>query len=524
MIEIDIFNYSSEDIKDKVYNVPVKLIISKESFENYSSRLIVDLPNAPAIFFDNVIFNKEVSISRDDGINESIKICFHYCFIDSFSSVGLISKKSNISLYNCYCPHFISKNKNLDSIGFYNSFGVFFIENLNNVTVSFREENIEPREWCNREELKNVLSEKTSFYFTRIENINVYGSEINSEKKKKLRLRKGVFYNEYGNTGGYNKIKRILTTKEKNLLNFSVSIEYPPEFKHEKTNIKNLPLRALSLSGKPIGDVIIEDCSINSVYLHNLSPRDNFSLISINGKVTDEECKFEVNNSILDNTWFNSVRLEDFFVVFHKSSFVNTKFYSTVFPSVKDLLDSNKFSSVSNIHYPDKKKGKKAFNRDMYELFLELKQSFESRGNVFEAQKMKAVSLDYLFRLEEKNIFKSNFWNNKLILALNKISNFHGISITRSLIGILIVLLIFQGFNVVSFNSYEWGLNWDEFKDITWRNKRYIFAIANPAHKIASIAPENEITGYTYMVSFFSRICIGFFYYQFISSFRRFGK
>ena len=79
--------------------------------------------------------------------------------------------------------------------------------------------------------------------------------------------------------------------------------------------------------------------------------------------------------------------------------------------------------------------------------------------------------------------------------------------------------------NVFSLNSVNFGYeNWEEFSNIIDNNKRYFFIIANPAHKITSLAPPNEITGWTYFNSFASRIFIGYAYFQFISAFRRLGK
>ncbi len=123
-------------------------------------------------------------------------------------------------------------------------------------------------------------------------------------------------------------------------------------------------------------------------------------------------------------------------------------------------------------------------------------------------------------------LFRSlKFWNDKIILYLSKLSNLHGISIKNPILWFLLLVTIFHCLNVISFNSIQFGFtSIDDFWSITKDNFKYAFAIANPAHRISSIGPDTELTGCNYAVSFFSRLFIGYIYYQFISAFRRFGK
>jgi hypothetical protein len=572
MKEIDIFKYNSKDISNCSYDVPVKLVIRKFSYE-LAKKLLKIKKNQSTIYFDNVIFKKEVSLNFDEGVEEEITISFGGCFIDSFNSFAVTSKNITFTFFNCINNHFISKNKNVKAIQINNSFGTYFISNTENLRISFTENNIVARDWHNKNTSKKILSQKTRFHIEDVEKTNISGSELTKERKiELLRLQESFYPEETKVKGKYRfkrllsdeeksvlkesfteselkktkvseylkdykifyaeepyqkwkyKLKRLLTDEEKLLLDITIDLKYSAEFNHEITRVQTLPLRALSLSGKPKGEISIEDSKIDNIYIRNFSPKTDFTLYNIEPRTT-EESKFEVHDSNMDNTWFNSVKLKSYFVVFHKSSFVNTKFYSTIFPPIKDLLNSNKISSVKNIHYPDQKSNKIAFNRDMYELFLELKQAFEKRGNIFEAQKMKAVAHDFLFKIEGNNFVKSDFWNNKAVLLLNRLSNFHGISIRNAIISIVMIVFLFQWLNILSFKSYVLGFNsWVEVWNIFWNTKRYMFAIANPTHRISSLAPESELTGYTYMISFLSRIFIGYVYYQFIAAFRRFGK
>lgn len=522
MKEIDVFNYSDAEVENCSYNVPVKLVIRKTSYETAKKALKIH-KNRSTIAFQNVAFNSEVSINVDEGIDQDISISFHNCFVDSFSSFALESENVSLSFGGCIVKHFNAQNVPLKAVQFNNCFGTFFLVNLKSCNISYTEENIFIRDWYKKAPLDQILSHKTSFYITNVENINVYGSEIEGDRRAELLKNHKHFYLDNNPLLKKIKLKKLLTDKEKKMLNLNISLTYNPTSQHLKTSVRNLPLNAISLTGKAEGEIVIEDCKIDNVFIRDFSPKVDFTLYNIETRGFSKG-KFEVHNSNLDNTWFNSVKLNQYFIVFFKSSFINTKFYSTIFPSTKELLASS-LSSIENIHYPDKKSEKSEYNRDMYELFLELKQAFEKRGNVFEGQKMKAVAQDFLIKTESNNLFKSDFWNNKFILLLNRISNFHGVSVRNAFLWIIGFVLLFHWLNVLSFKSYYLTFNsWEEMWHIFNQTKRYVFALANPAHRVSSLAPAGEITGYTYAFSFLSRIVVGYLYYQFVAAFRRFGK
>lgn len=528
MIEIDIFNYNEEDVKEKVYNNPVKLIIKKETFEE-AKRLRKIHKNRSVIAFKHVVFNSEVSINVDEGVDHDILISFHYCFIDSFSPFALESK--NVSLYfgSSILDSFVARDVPLASIQFNNCFGSFTLENLKKCHISYTEENIFYLQWeklvstTRFNSFDDILSIKTRFNIVDVIDVNFYGNEFDKERRNELQIDdNNVFTDNIAQTEEY-KQKKLLTKEEKLKLDLTISLKYNVGKAHQKTKITKLLLNSIQFEGKPEGEIIVDSCKVDNVFIRNFSPKGDFTLYNIETRGLTKG-KFEVHNSNLDNTWFNSVKLNQYFIVFFKSSFINTKFSSTIFPSTDELLKSS-LSSVENIHYPEEKSEEEAYNRDMYELFLELKQAFEKRGNVFEAQKMKAVAHDFLNKITSGNARKSEFWNSTSILWLNKISNFHGVSVRNAFWAIFASLCLFHWLNILSFDSYYLTVNsWDEVWTIFKDTFKYIFVIANPAHKVSSLAPEGEVTSYTYAVSFFSRIAVGYLYYQFIAAFRRFGK
>ena len=523
MKEIDVFNYNDTDVINCIYNVPVKFIINKTSYENAKKQLKIS-KNRSTIAFENVTFNSEVSIHSDDGIDQEISISFHCSFIDSFSSFALKSDNVSLSFGSCIVKHFNAQNVPLKSIQFNNCFGNFFLVNLKSCQVSYTEENIFIRDWYKKAPLDQIISFKTNFYLTNVEKVNIYGNEVKDDRRLTLLKHHKHFYLDDNPLVKKPRLRMLLTDEEKLKLNLNISLTYDTQSNHLKTTIKNLLLNSIQLTGKTNGEIVIEDCKIDNVFFRNFSPKEDFTLYNLETR-SKIKGKFEVHNSNLDNTWFNSVKLNQYFIVFFKSSFINTKFYSTIFPSTKELLNSNSLSSIENIHYPDKKTNKSAYNRDMYELFLELKQTLEKRGNVFEAQKMKSIAHSFLNKITTSKIWKSEFWDSTLILFLNRISNFHGVSPRNSILLIIGFILLFHWLTVLSYKSYYLTFNsWEEVLGIIDNTKRYIFVLANPTHRISSLVPNGEITGYTYMVSFFSRIVVGYLYYQFIAAFRRFGK
>ncbi len=521
MPTIDIYKYKIDETKNSIYKEPVKLFISQESYDETKNDLVLDITTT--INFRNVIFESAIYLDEGDKMDEEIFIDFYYCIIKSLDLNFMPIKSPNIHirLYNCIIKNFDSGSSKLKGLTIRNSFGRFIIKKVENLVVSYSERYLSIKGWRKlntRLDMTTILSYQTFFSIEEVQKVYVSGEEFSFNEKKNMHKRNNFFLIK---TGKRSRLMRFLSEEEKNLFKLSLTFKYQVDFEHKETIINNLPITQLFLSGKPNGDVKIEDCKIDNINLLFFSPKTSFSLINITSRI-GKQARFKVIKSILDNTEFNSVKLNNYKIIFSKSSFVNTKFYSTIFPDIRELLDSNKFSSMPSTK---ERENENDYNRDMYELFLELKQAFDKRGNVFESQKMKAVAHEFLYRMERWDLSKSDFWNNKLILSLNRLSNFYGISIKRAFLWLVLMIIIFHGFNIISYNSYILGFNdIGEFIDIVEETIRYLFVIANPTHKISSLAPEGEITEYTYVVSFLSRICIGYMYYQFITAFRRFGK
>lgn len=386
------------------------------------------------------------------------------------------------------------------------------------------ESNIFYRDWHEKNTINEILSYKTHFHITNVERIRLHGSQISAKDINKLK-EKGLLKTEGKHKNLYldefdrrkeNRLKRLLSITEKELLDIDIYLDYINDSKHVKTSIDGLLIQSVTLRGRPNGEIKIDNSKVTQFYIENFYPQEQFNLFNIEPINTSTDNKFKIRESIMDNTWFHGINFKNYFVSFYRTSLVNIKFTSIIFPKTSELLKS--FNSLKDIYYKDEKP--ESFNYEMYDLFLELKQAFEKRGNTYESQKMKSLAHIYLSKIKDLR-----FWNDKAILFMNKWSNLHGISPLRAFVAFLILSLFFHSLNILSFKSICFGFNnREEYCKIVKENFHYITVVLNPTHKLSSLTPDGELTTYTYWVSFLSRIFIGYIYYQFIMSFRRFGR
>jgi len=94
------------------------------------------------------------------------------------------------------------------------------------------------------------------------------------------------------------------------------------------------------------------------------------------------ESKFEIRKSNMDNTWFDNIDFNGYKILsFYRTRFAKASFTSCNFPT--DNLTFEKFKTLENIYYPDKKP--QNYFKDQYETFLQLRKSLENSGNYYEA-------------------------------------------------------------------------------------------------------------------------------------------
>jgi hypothetical protein len=502
MIELVLTPYSKIE-GQRMISEDVIIVIRKEIFAG------VQFKDGTITFpVSNCDFRK-VTIENPEDINfKGISIGFSDCYIGEIEVRKITSK--NISLdfgssivsgkvEDCCLQSTVLRNCIIN--------GGFFLMNLSSVRVSYTEENIFPKRWqrlCERNSLNvsEILGIKQSYYIYDCENVNVTSNWKAAER--------GGYYRRGWEKNDDYKIGYKLTTAQKDLLNINVSLKYALQKECKEVRVTGIGLTSLSISGSPSGEMVFENIKIGNWFLRDFLPKGDATFYNISPKVNlQQNSKIEFHKSNLDNTSFDNIRFSDFSLV----SFYRTKFSKTVFTSCdfpRDFFSFERFTSLENIHNPDKKSDN--YYKDQYEIFLQLKMALEATGNFYEAQKLFAISNDALKRVSE-----IDRWD-KFILWVNSASNNHGLSIKRPLILFFCISIILYILYLLSIGRI---FNGNEF-DSTLIG--YYFSFIDLTHRNDFLVERSEFTGWSLFIDYLAKITVGFFIYQFIAAFRKYGK
>jgi hypothetical protein len=467
---------------------------------------------------------------KDDGINiistdlksEEISINFFNCVISDFELKNCQFKHLYFGNTIFYNSRLLVNSCEINAVQFNNCLGTFFVTESKNleVNISYSDNNLVHRrnkvfelimDILAAEGIRKIFEYKTCYYLHNLKKINVwsYKSENQGYKIESVYIKEGVFKKE---------IKYYLSQKELSLLNITLDIKLKSSVT-EKVNIKDAFLNSISISGESDALIDIENIKCNSAYLHEFSSKD---ARFYNIEAQTKESKFEIKNSDLTNAWFNKVDFKSFELVsFYKTTLERTIFSATKFPS--------KIEALSNIHYPDKKEDN--YFDSQYENYKQLKTALNNQGNQIQALEMHQKMYD---AIEKSKNLKSQ---DKFILFLNRISNKHGTSIKHAFWIILGLIFVFYIAYCLGLSQapYEFGWKgWNSFYIAISEsfvflldNLKCMTILANPAHRINDLIDVNNnksLSTFSYAISFFSRIFIGWGYYQFVSAFRKFGK
>ncbi|MGQ1948817.1 hypothetical protein ACT3CD_17125 [Geofilum sp. OHC36d9] len=456
--------------------------------------------------FENCDFTK-IIIKNTESIDfKDISICFSSCFIRDITVERFESENISLSFFSSI----ISGNINdfsIRSIIINNCLiASLFLQYQKKVQISCTEENIFPKKWkpiFDRMEIPSIeefLQTKQSIFINHSEEINIYGSS------KQKELRSGLYRREYESAKDM-KIGYYLTDEQKSLLQINLSITYSNNVRDLNTNIKNLNLNSLSISGNAKGNISIEQLRINGFYIFDFSTEKEALLYSISPYRMDS--KLSIHKSNLDNTSFDNIDISGFSIVsLYRSRFAKSHFSSCEFP--QKTIDYERFQPIENVQYPNDKP--ENYYKDQYEVFLQLKQSLEETGNYFEALKLKAITKEALRKVE--SVPKSD----KLILRLNYWSNKHSLSISRPFYGLLIFSILFYLLYLLSIDRIFISTEFD------WTLVGHYFSFIDITHKKDFLIPKNEFNIWSLTIDFLNKIVTGFFIYQFIAAFRKYGK
>jgi hypothetical protein len=228
----------------------------------------------------------------------------------------------------------------------------------------------------------------------------------------------------------------------------------------------------------------------------------NISPIPIIGS----DSKIGIHKALLDKTWFDNIDFTSYAIIsLYRSKLSNSIFTSCNFPNNYSKFE--KFTAIENVHYPDNKTTN--YHKDQYEIFLQLKKSLETTGNYYEAQKLQAISHDALKQV------KDIIWWDKVILAINGLSNNHGLSIKRPFLGFLFL-------SVLLYISYLYSL--DRIFEIDCTLIGYYFSFIDLTHRTDFLVDKAQFNSWSLALDYVGKIVVGFFIYQFIAAFRKYGK
>jgi len=431
--------------------------------------------------FDSIDCNSVV-IKNDDEIDfEQIHLTFTNSFIGNLTVASVNSKNLHISIFRSVVSGKIENDK-IAGIEFLNCFinNHFFLINQYKVRIGFGKSGYKT-EWevllRNRGlDYDKLRKEAQSYHLNDCTIIDV-SSELTNPDTANIQL--------------------------------DLSLLYTKKVSHQSTGVTGVHLNSLSISGIAQGPVSIENTRVKNLYLYDFSPKEPVSFYNIEPFPVPTDSKIGIHKCNLDNVWFDNVYFNKYArVSLYRTKFSKTTFTSCNFPEYYSNFDT--FMPIENVHYPEKRTSNDP--KDMYEIFLQLKKAVEATGNYYEAQKFQAFSNNALNRIPDIP------GSDKFILWSSRWSNANGLSYTNAIWGLLIFTIpmyilylwsISRMFNCNGFDSSLVG-SYFSFIDIT--------------HRPDFITDKKEFTFFTLIIDYFNKLLVGFFIYQFVAAFRKYGK
>lgn len=492
-----------EKLENQDFQEQIKLVILKHNFENQAfneNRITYAISDCN---FKNII------IENLEEIDFKIRILFSGCFLEHIEIKNVISKEIDLRFFTCLFSGTI-KDNNLRTLSINNCLinDILFVSNLNSVTVTFTEENVFPLIWkrlikrLKVEDFNKIIKKSQSYNIENVSKLNFYAHHIHRKKC-------GLDVDRQSKIDDH-KIKYYLSESEKTKFSINLSVKYSIGYQDDYTKINNSYLYSLFLRGSPKGPITIENARIQRLYIHNVIPNSELTFYNIKPLLNLKRlAKIEIHKSNLKNTWFDNFDFSEYSTIsFFRSRFSETSFTSCNFP--KDSISFDNFKSLENVHYPENLR--ESYYKDQYETFLQLKNALEKTGNIYEAQKLQAISFEALRKIKDV----SN-WD-KFILSLNDFSNGHGLSIKKPLqwffiSSILMYIIYLYSLNRI-FTTQEFDVNLIG----------YYFSFIDLTHRSDFLVDKRDFNSISMIIDFFNKVIIGYFIYQFIASFRKYGK
>jgi hypothetical protein len=489
----------------KVYNVahPDTAVIKleKKHFAGVPMQL-----GQMAIVFEFCLFKKLIIINEEALEFEDVSIYFLNTFIRELEVSSITDDKISIHLASCIFSGRISAPK-LSTFQANNCLLIhsLFLLNIPNIRLSYTTENIFPYWW-------NQIFKRIKANFAFFTNEDQHYQIENPVKlvvtsSKKDNDKPGYYLNEH-NTSPYH-IGYHLSVAKENLLKISLFVQYGSEG-DESTQIENVNLKSLSLTGNPNGKVAVENTNISNWYLSEFSPKTEAGFYNITPRLpAEEETKIGIHKCNLDKVWFDNVYFEDF----QRLSFYRSKFSSAVFTACSfpdSYAKFENFMPIANIHYPDDKT--KNYDKDQYEIFLQLKKAMDATGNSYEGLKIQSVSQTALLKI------KTISGGDRFILGTSDISNEHGQSIGRP-------FWWFLGISIFGYLLYLFALG-RLFQPTAFDGNLigYYFSFIDLTHRSDFLVDKNNINGWALAIDYIIKVLIGYLIVQFVAAFRKYAR
>jgi len=550
--EIDFGSINQEEhcISNTIFKeaVIIKLELTEDNYQNFKldfefknchfeKGVLFDLyPNFPkrlvrgnlSLSFDGCLIDKHQSNKEKNYIHFEKGLKFEMFFINSIIN-GFELKECKLRyLYfsKTIFTNWMSIDSTwVDSIELRNTLGqVFFIGSRNwvyttNITIRYSDDNLMMIDGIVKNAIYDIVKHK------QLKKIFQYKTEYQIHDAGILKV---IFEKSLGSGFGSipaalqnreitNREAYFLTDEDIDLLNISIHTKLSP--KTQSVSVNNGILRRLSFRGKSNASINIENTKCNAFGISELS----FGEIDIYDlKSHKKDSLFEIKNTNLSNVSFNRVRLDSFDTCnFYRTTLERAVFSATEFPENIEALE--------NIHKPDKK-GVDYYD-ELYENYKKIKAALLEQGNHIQALDMHRK----MYNAKRKS--KNSKLQDKFILSLNQLSNYHGTSISRAFwlslflicfFGLIYCLALPNAPYKFGWNGYEsFLLAMEESCKFTLNNIKSFFILANPTHKLSSlitVSEAKELSWANYFISLLSRLFIAWGYYQFVSAFRKFGK
>jgi len=485
----------------EAYNDTAILFLKKADFGK-----VEQIPGRIMISFQFCLFKKLI-IQNDEEIPlEDVSISFDNCIIRDLEVIKINGENISIHLGASIISGRIAAEKLL-SVSINNCLlnTSLFILGIKNIRISYTTENIFPYWWT---QLFKITKADFKWYAHNEQRYHIENPKklvITSSRKSSDPT--GYHLMEYNTERIYQIGYRLFKAQEA-LLKIAVNISYT-DGKDASTLIENVDLRSLSLTGNSNGKLAVENTTISNWYLSEFSPKEEAGFYNIIPRSSDEDTKISIHKCNLDKAWFDNVYFEDFDLLsFYRSKFSGVTFTSCSFPASYSKFA--KFTPIANVHAPLEKPDN--YEKDQYEIFLQLKKALEATGNGYESLKLQAVSQTALSKITAISA------GDRFILGTSDISNEHGQSIGRP-------LLWFGFISVVGYIVYLSSVGRIfQPTDFDANLIGYYFSFIDLTHRSDFLVDKKEINGLALAIDYIIKVILGYLIVQFIAAFRKYAR